>query len=1196
MAKKEVIGEVVICSYSGAEVLRIRVDDDSYRIKTIMGDNKLFLNFSTNEPIHIPVYSNCTFKNEVYTLMEEKKFTKEHTENHAYRLEMEAFEGYLKTQTFEYMDIIRQDETIMKMGSSDVEFSLIAKPEIFVQLLVDNMNMKDAQGGWHVGSVIHAPEMLLDFNNMKCYNVLSMLASKFKTEWQVVGKTINLGKVERRVSNPLPLAYGHKKGLLPGIERTNYKGRIGRLKLKSSDRNIDKSTYGTATLRMPRNKSVSYGGVNYVTDDSGTKLSRRNPVISGPIVPEDTLDLTEIYPKYVGTVSEVIEIDDKKSLYEFIDGGLGIDFSEHVIAGEQMTIIFQNGQLAGLEFDVEYIHEDLRFRIIPISNKGLNYPQGTLIPKVGDKYAVFHISLPDGYIESAEDEVLQRMAEYLHENEEPQYSYRVRLNPLYAKALWEESKQYLDVGMMIRFSEPQYLISPVDIRITSIREYLHQPYSPEITLSNAISAKTIGDIIEEIPNKDQTIDRKDDDLKNFTKRRWRDALEMLDMLDKAVKGYTEGITPAWIRTLALLVGDETLQFRFVKSKENPEKIDSGIVYDNEKKRLTAPPAVIQHMTLGVKDISPSHSTKEYRFWTIPDALDYSLDGNAKAQYVYAKCEKASERASFIVSDDFFDFDNKDGHYYLLIGILSSEYEGYRSYKEVYGFTEISGGSITTERIVDVDGYQYWDMLRKAFRIGDENNSLSYNIDGMKQLILKGTLVQSPSGDKDYIEVDRGDFVRGAVYYPGDKVKYLGNIYKCIYKTTGTQDPSNAGYWKLLVSKGEDGDPGKDAAERLYAYWPSDSVNAPVKPSRTNGTIPSGWMSYPSAGGKKYVYMTYSDLKDAVWSDWSTPVRFMDNGKPGVDGKGYSMAYFASNSVAPPSKPVKTTDGSVPSGWLASPDFNGMRYVYMTQAIYENGVWGDWSLPKLFAMIPEKGDPGPGIVFRGEFNEIPMPRIFYNNGARRDVVYHSDTYWIWNGKDTERHDSFDPAQWESFGGQFESIATKLLLAENANLGGWMFKNGRLESQDGTAFLDGRTGQVKITGSFESNKTGNKIVIDPEDKSLKMISDTGLELFKIYFKDIEDITGSFLSLTRYYNGRVMNTAEMNPIQLIMRSYSGTESSSMLSANTFSLGAGLTDFSVSAINNVLRLVLSGLPTSGVNLPRGTVWRDGNLLRIAT
>ena len=61
---------------------------------------------------------------------------------------------------------------------------------------------------------------------------------------------------------------------------------------------------------------------------------------------------------------------------------------------------------------------------------------------------------------------------------------------------------------------------------------------------------------------------------------------------------------------------------------------------------------------------------------------------------------------------------------------------------------------------------------------------------------------------------------------------------------------------------------------------------------------------------------------------------------------------------------------------------------------------------------------------------------------------------------------------TFGAQFDSVATDLLLAIGANIAGWVFVNNRLESQDGGIYLDGVTGKISAAnGKILLNKDGS-----------------------------------------------------------------------------------------------------------------------------
>ncbi len=81
-----------------------------------------------------------------------------------------------------------------------------------------------------------------------------------------------------------------------------------------------------------------------------------------------------------------------------------------------------------------------------------------------------------------------------------------------------------------------------------------------------------------------------------------------------------------------------------------------------------------------------------------------------------------------------------------------------------------------------------------------------------------------------------------------------------------------------------------------------------------------------------------------------------------------------------------------------------------------------------------GTAGPGIVYRGAFS-ASASAVYYNNTLRRDVVLYGGIYYIYNGTNAASA-AWNAANWESFGAQFSSVATDLLLAQLAyieNLG-------------------------------------------------------------------------------------------------------------------------------------------------------------------
>lgn len=120
----------------------------------------------------------------------------------------------------------------------------------------------------------------------------------------------------------------------------------------------------------------------------------------------------------------------------------------------------------------------------------------------------------------------------------------------------------------------------------------------------------------------------------------------------------------------------------------------------------------------------------------------------------------------------------------------------------------------------------------------------------------------------------------------------------------------------------------------------------------------------------------------------------------------------------------------------------------------------------------KDGESPATVFRGAYNGSST---YYGTKYRLDVVKYNGVYYVAR-IDAGTFSGIVPtntSKWNTFGAQFESVATELLLAENANIAGWVFRNGRLESQNGNVFMDGNKGIVRLSGTIQlsTGYTGN-----------------------------------------------------------------------------------------------------------------------------
>ena len=1249
---------MIIYNNKNIKVLDVTVDDNSYRYRVIKGDHNLTLHYSLAEHVEIPVGSYCIYQGERYTLERPEAFKMKHSRNFEYTVTLESNQAKAKIWKFR------------NPVDGRLKFSLTAKPIEHLQMFVDNMNRRDT--GWEVGECIDGTEKLISYNHVYCWDALGMMATEFNTEFEFVGKTVHLRKVEYNKNNPLPLSYGRGNGFKPGVGRSNYGDTppIEILYVQGGTDNIDPSKYKSSELLLPAGQSIRYDGVyfegdpnfnpanarTYVVDDLGYSIRRSDKELSS--LAEDSLDCSDIYPKRIGKVTSVVVEDAANNFYDIVDNTIPntLNYEECLIEGETMTIIFQSGMLAGREFEVKYYHNAekgkaaRRFEIVPAEIDGQTMPNATFAPQTTDTYVVFKCRMPDAYVRDDETktgaswDMFRTAVRYLFDNEEQKFSFTGELDGIWSKKDWINISGKIKLGGYIRFSNEHFQRDGVLVRITGIKDYINKPHSPEIELSNSTVSGSFSTTMKQLKGDEVLVEDYHRDAIQFTKRRFRDAKETMEMLEDALlDNFTNSINPIAIQTMQMLVGDESLQFRFVNSKTNPVGVAHSITYDDTTKQLTAAAGIIQHLTIGISSLSSYHAASEYKYWDMPQYTSGRLDNGETKYYLYAKVSKTAQTGSFLLSETAIKLEGVSGYYHLLVGVLNSEYDGVRSFATLYGFSEILPGRITTDRIVSGNGDSYFDMLANAMKLG---SVLDFNSEGDGKLRLKGTLVQSQSGEENYIGCFRGKYNSSYTYYQGDEVTYTVNNNTSTYRYINATPsrgiaPTNTVYWQIIAqgSKGENGADGtsvniKGNARAHYATseeWAAEIslLISPVLIDKqtntssgesvdeycivkkygrpTEGHAP-GWMTIHAADGDAYIMESEDETIDgclfvAGGEGW-TNVGIIkgdkgDPGSPGAPGEDadyYELRYAKNGSTTSPPSLSKTSVN--PSGWTTTqPTLSAGQYLWLT--IAKKSADGktlvqQWSTPVRITPYDGKdGEDGksPAMVYRGNYDST---KTYYGNQYRLDCVKHGGTYYIAR-IDAGTFTNIAPpntSKWNEFGAQFESVATQLLLAENANIAGWIFRNNRLESQNGTFYLDGATGDVNIQGNFvgkiSTALNGNRIVINSADNTIIMYTNKNGQDYEVLRIEGEDIGFGLL----------------RP-KLTMRELSTSDNSVMATLNISAYEIGLyrydrTDLPFFAIQggySSKRIILGdlALPDSKPST-KGQLYRSGDTIKIVT
>ena len=825
---------ISLYSANGQKFLDLQVSDNSYRHRALMGEDSLTLYFELPRHVEIPLGAFVDFQNTRYTLTRPEALKMHHTRHYEYTLTMDSPQAKLKLWR------------LRNVVDGRLKFSLTAQPREHLQQLIDNLNRRES--GWNIGACIAGAEVLVNYDHVDCMMALQRMAEEMKTEWHIEGRTISLGKVEDSKAQPLPLSYGRGNGFVSGIGRNNQGDRppVEQLFVQGGERNIDASKYGASTLHMPKGGELRFDGSkfegeagfdanrarSYVVAADG--LSVRRSGLSGVSGAEDSLDATEIYPKRVGRVSAVAVVNEKKHFYDFSDASIPdtLDYEKHLIAGEKMTVIFQSGMLAGREFDVKYNHKEAgekkgkRFELVPKETDGQTMPNATYMPRVGDEYAVFHCALPEAYIneprtkQGAEWDLMRKAVAYLYDHEGAQFTFTGELDGIWAKKNWANIGGRLKIGGFVRFSDPQWQPEGVDVRIIGIKQYVNNPHSPTLELSNAPISRSFSSTLQKLESQALGAEEQVRQVSDFAQRRLRDAQETMEMLREAVEGYDKAINPIAVKTMQTIVGDESLQFRFVDNASSTRKeLAHKFVYNSEKRQFVAPEQMLEHLTLGIKTLTNSRDNEAHKFWRVGRFESAVLDDAKKRYFVYISAPDVANGQVGAASVELSETARplKDGNRYnLLVGTLNSESSGTRSFAPMFGFTEILPSRITTDRLVASDGRSFFDMANASMKLG---NALDFNTQGDGKLRLNGTLVLNEGGVSALIGVFRGAWNVGYTYYEGDEVTHTtpeGALvtYRYIYpQPSRGVSPTNTTFWQPVSrgADGRDGERGRDGA-------------------------------------------------------------------------------------------------------------------------------------------------------------------------------------------------------------------------------------------------------------------------------------------------------------------------------------------------------------------------------------------------
>lgn len=224
---------------------------------------------------------------------------------------------------------------------------------------------------------------------------------------------------------------------------------------------------------VAENRLMLPDGIDYIEDKSVTLYNVR----------EGILVLDDIYPKMEVTVTKVDTIPaqttdkttgvvEKWNAYGIHYEGFEFD-DKYKLDGEELHIVFQSGQLAGMDFNVVFDpdkFEDKQVLEIVRNNEdyGTPIPNDQIKPGVGDKFILYGWNtdyIDQSLVPQAERQLLQTATEVLEEMQKDQSTYDMEMNVIRCKGYsmrdWkmvkvDEGAMRLKIGQKVEYTNSIY--------------------------------------------------------------------------------------------------------------------------------------------------------------------------------------------------------------------------------------------------------------------------------------------------------------------------------------------------------------------------------------------------------------------------------------------------------------------------------------------------------------------------------------------------------------------------------------------------------------------------------------------------------------------------------------------------------------------------------------------------------------------
>lgn len=421
-----------------------------------------------------------------------------------YELKLDAYYYEWNTKIFKYTPENHGQEAGWNLTATlDTQLGVFLR-----NLKANGYTYNGVDYDFEIDSTVENKAMLMSYDNIHLLDALYSMAAKDKwnCDCWITDNIIHFGRCE----------FGDAVKIELGVEAS------------SMARNDSKGTYATriyvfgGTRNIPANyrpvdeQTVVNGVVQKrLMLPSGTPYIDAYPGMTNAEAVEDVVVFDDIYPRRIGTLSDVktvdrnIETDGEVTgtfkAYQYKDTGL-VFKDEYIIEGEKLKVTFQSGRLNGMTFGVTFNPEgsepvEQLWEIVANEDYGRLLPDDVIRPENGDKYILsgFNIQLVSGqYIPEAEAELLAKGKEYIKRTSIDDGTYPTTLDSEWVYQ--DQINRTYEVGQRMRMVNPAFFSSEGRIsRVIGWEMSLDIPYdSPVYTIGESSQYSRLGELEDKV--------------------------------------------------------------------------------------------------------------------------------------------------------------------------------------------------------------------------------------------------------------------------------------------------------------------------------------------------------------------------------------------------------------------------------------------------------------------------------------------------------------------------------------------------------------------------------------------------------------------------------------------------------------------------------------------------------------------------